>query len=316
MFYHDIKEHMSPSALAQWIDARSSFIKSYFRGEKSPETKAMTAGTKIHKLIEAGLIKAKCVYAHGEHELKAAVPGTDFRFLGRPDDYSDEKDGIIEFVDYKSGKANEWKEKLPTDIKMKATAWLIWIEQGAKAETVIGHIEFIPTTWDPVAKEVVPIDGAPSEVITIEYSKADLLAFSGVIAGAMNEVNEYYEKWLKSTGDFVNNEDVARYIELKKEIDERETELGEVGDRIKGQMEFGGEENHKTPAGTFFFKITEKYEYPKDLPVGKSTLESTEELIDGLEAKVKTAKQGFELISEPVSSKTTINFRPAKAEKK
>ena len=148
MFYHDKKEHMSPSALDQWFRQRSAFVGSYFEEKDRVDTKAMQAGRQIHRLIEGGMIPAKCSYAINEQEIKVRVPGTDFYFMGIPDSRTESKDGNESmFVDYKSGKANEWKEKLPTDIKMKATAWLVWQEGGESAEVVKGAIEFIQTTW-------------------------------------------------------------------------------------------------------------------------------------------------------------------------
>ena len=220
-FYHDKKPHMSPSALAQWLGSRGSFVRSYFAEERGPETKAMTAGTEIHALVEAGIIKAKHVYQNNEIEVKVQVPGTDYYFLGRPDSY--EIDGeVARFVDYKSGKANGWDEKLPTDIKMRATAWLVWRSLG-EPKQVHGFVEFIQTTWDPEQKKVVPIDGKETEVASIVYTAKELKAFTRVITTAMDDVNAFYEKWKESTGDFVNKADVERSVELRKAIDEAET---------------------------------------------------------------------------------------------
>lgn len=312
MFYHDNKPHMSPSALQQWLKGRGQFVKSYFAGEKGPTTKAMEGGTTIHALVEAGIIKAKKVYAYNESELKVAVPHTDFYFLGKPDSY-ELAAGSAHFVDYKSGKANGWDEKLPVDIKMRATAWLIWQKCGMPKK-VYGAIEFIQTTWDPNTKSVVPIDGKETEVVEIVYTYDELDQFTKVIAQAMRDVNAFYEKWKESTGDFVNKDDVARYVELKNEIAEKETEMDEIGERIKSQMEFGGEENHKTSFGSFFFKRSKTYEIPKDL---QFTVEGEEdpytlERAEKVGAGAKAAKSNYELANEPKETTTSLNFRAAK----
>lgn len=316
MFYHDIKEHMSPSAMDQWLNGRSSFIRSYFAQEKGPETKAMTAGTQIHALVEAGVIKAKHVYGHNEEKIKIQVPGTEFYFLGVPDSYGDVvkiAGGYVAFVDYKSGKANNWKEKLPTDIKMKATAWLVWMQSGCPAE-VQGHIEYIQTTWDPNTKTVVPVDDKETEVISITYTGAELEAFTKVIAREMHAVNEEYEKWLQSTGDFVKASDVEAYVSLRNEIEAKEAELEEIAERIKDQMEFGGEENHKTPVGTFFIRETSTYAYPPDLTfLVDGSEEYTLEKADRVGSGLKAAKKNFELANEPVSTSRSISFRAAKS---
>lgn len=310
-FYHEIKPHMSPSALSQWLGSRGSFVRSYFAGERGPETKAMTAGTEIHALVEAGIIKAKHTYQHNEMEVKVEVPGTSYHFLGRPDSY--EVDGeVAKFVDYKSGKANGWEEKLPTDIKMRATAWLVWRETGEPMQ-VHGFIEFIQTTWDPDLKKVVPIDGKETEVASIIYTAKELKAFTRVIATAMDDVNTFYEKWKDSSGEFVNNADVERSVELRNAIDKAEMELEEVEDRILSQMEFGGEETHKTSYGSFFIKTTKTYEYPKTLEfLLDGEEEFTIEKAERVAAGVSAAKKNFELVNDPKEIKRSVNFRRAK----
>jgi hypothetical protein len=61
-FYHELKEHMSPSALDQWKRQRSAFVGTYFEKKDKVETKAMTAGKQIHRLIEGGMLKAKKIF--------------------------------------------------------------------------------------------------------------------------------------------------------------------------------------------------------------------------------------------------------------
>lgn len=310
-FYPDVKDGSSPSALAQWFNQRSSFIKSYFVGERGPETKAMQTGTEIHALIEAGIIKAKHVYEHAEKGLSVEIaPGRVFR--GRPDSHEGvNRAGSVAFVDYKSGKANEWKEKLPTDIKMKATAWLVWKTSG-EPEFVYGFVEYFQTTWDPNQKKVVLVDGVESDSIGITYRASELREFTQVILKAMDAVNDFYDVWIKSTGEFVNKEDVIRYGEVKQQIDDLEMKLGEIGERILIQMEAGGEETHKTPIGTFFVKETKTYEYPATIKINYLDMGLVLEDADAIGAATKAAKKNYELINEPKSTSRKMQFRPAK----
>lgn len=311
-FYHEIKEHMSPSALAQWINGRGQFTRSYFAQEKGPTTKAMSAGTEIHALIEAGVMKAKYVFKLSEEEVRVQVPGSDFWFMGKPDSY-ELNGGNAVFVDYKSGKANGWDEKLPVDIKMRATAWLVWIKTGCPDGGVMGHIEFIQTTWDPNEKKVVAIEGKETEVVSIFYGAPTLEQFTKVVIQEMTNVNDFYEKWKESTGEFVSADDMQLYAKLKEHIDDLESKQKEVMERILGQMDFGGVENVKSPLGTFFVRETTKYQYPPDLSfmvdgMIQYTLEEAERIASG----AKAAKTNYELATEPVSVTRSVTFRPAK----
>lgn len=319
-FYHEVKEHMSPSALANWLGSRSSFIKSYFKNERGPETKAMAFGTKVHALIEGGMLQAKVGYHHNEDTLKAEVEtGSGLYFLGKPDSYGKFM-GHVRFVDYKSGKANGWDEKLPTDIKMMATAWLVWKVTG-EPDDVIGSIEFIPTVWSDEEHDVVLLLGeddepVPSTVIERTYTKAELENFTKAILKAMRDVNTFYKKWQLASGEFVKDTDIEKALKLRKEIEKKEVELSEVEDRIASQMEFGGEENHKVDGGTWYFKETLGWEYPDELSVhwGNSylTLGEVEPIMQG----VKTAKKSYELVTEPATTKRSIAFRKPPEKKK
>lgn len=305
---------MSPSAMAQYYTSKGQFTRSYFAMEKGPETAAMKGGTAIHALVEAGIIKAQHVYQNSEKELKIQVPGTEFYCMGRPDDYGTGSNLTpFCFVDYKSGKANGWEEKLPTDVKMRMTAWLVWMKLGQPSQTH-GFIEFIQTTWDPEQKKVVPIDDKETEIVSIVYSAKELDEFTKVIANTMRSINELYEKWKQSTGEFVNNQDIERYVELKKKMVEIEAEADEVGDRILAQMEFGGEENHKTKFGTFFIRETKTYDIPKNLSFKVGTdQEYTLEQADVIISAAKAAESNYKLANEPSSSPSRkVNFRPSK----
>lgn len=308
-FYPSVKDGLSPSALAQWINSRSAFVKSYFAMERGPETKAMQTGTEIHALIEAGIIPAKHVYEHNEGDVSVQLAeGRIFR--GRPDSYEAKPGQLFaSFVDYKSGKANAWVEKLPTDIKMRATAFLVW-KECHQPEEVRGHIEYFQTTWDPEQRKVVLVEGTESEVISIVYSEAEMKAFEQVVLKAMDDINEFYKKWIASTGDFVSKSDIESFVDLKREIDQKETELEEIAERIQTQMEFGGEENHKVPGvGSFFIKTTNTWEYPEELAFNKGW---TLKMADEIAAAAKAAKSNFELINEPKTTKRKVQFRAAK----
>lgn len=321
-FYHEKKAHMSPSAFDNWHRNRAAFVGSYFEEKAKVDTAAMRGGREIHRLIEGGFLEAKHVYDGAEDELKVQVPGSDFHFLGMPDSYTTKaKRNQAAFVDYKSGKANEWKEKLPTDLKMKATAWLVWIVTGQPGK-VLGAIEYFATTWDPEQKKVVPISDRESEIIDIVYTAEELQAFTGVIIRTMEEVNAAYEKWLNQE-DLVSREDLDRYEELAAQVEPIELEMDEIKERIKTQMEFGGKLTHKASFGTFSIRENKTYAYPPELPVitekevnglpvvEEYTLEETEEI----GAAAKTAMKNFELISEPVTRSTSISFRAAKEKK-
>lgn len=308
---------MSPSALDQWFRQRSAFVGSYFEEKDRVDTKAMQAGRQIHRLIEGGMIPAKCSYAINEQEIKVKVPGTDFYFMGIPDSRTESKDGEESmFVDYKSGKANEWKEKLPTDIKMKATAWLVWQEGGESAEVVKGAIEFIQTTWDPEAKAVVPLEGKETEVIDIEYTAEELKQFTTVIAKAMHEVNEVYEKWKENSDAFVNLEDVNRYEILHAQKEALEAEMSEIKERIGSQMEFGGLLNFKSELGTFYVTERETYSYPGNLKINYRDYGLVLDDAEEIASATKAAMKNYELITEPVSVSSSVGFRPKKPAKK
>lgn len=310
-FYPDVKDGLSPSALAQWRNQRSAFVKSYFQQERGPETKAMQAGTEIHALIEAGIIKAQKDFDYHEKDLSVTI-GEGRVFRGRPDSFSKVKAKRVRFVDYKSGKANDWKEKLPTDVKMRATAWLVW-KESKEPEEVEGHIEYFQTTWDPEQRKVVPVDDTKSEVISIIYTDVEMAAFTQVILKAMDEINAFYERWLTSTGEFVNKSDVEAYIDLRAAIEQKEALLDELGERILSQMEVGGSENHKVPGiGTFYVRETRAYDYPENLPVKYADMEITLDSADGITAAAKAAKKNYELMTDPKSVVRSVSFRAAK----
>lgn len=317
-FYPDVKAHMSPSALDAWFNNRSMFMRSYFAGEKSPTTAAMKGGTRIHALIEGGMYAAQKVFSASEKEIYIDI-SKDRRFLGIPDGYEEVTfepgKGFplqVEFVDYKTGKENAWKEKLPSDLKMKATAWLVWKING-EPERVLGHIEYIPTEWDSVAKEVIPKIDATSELISYTYHAEDLRSFTQVILKAMDEVNEAYEKWLTSTDEFVSQDDMLAYVDLKKKKDEIEGKMKEIAERITDQLDFGGKTTISSPLGTFYITERETYKYPPTIKIDFGehvlTLADAEEI----EMAAKAAKKRYETENEPEAISRSMGFRAAKA---
>jgi len=317
-FYPGKKEGLSPSAIQAWIENRSSFIKSYFLEDRIQDTAAMSAGKKIHKLIEAGLMPAKKVFTVSEKEIRIELaPGRVMR--GFPDSHeelteeeiADQKgtNNLIEFVDYKSGKANEWEQKLGTDIKMKATAWLVWMKND-KPANVRGYIEYFATQWDPETREIVPIEGVDSELIETVYSYGELDEFTEVILKAFKDINEFYIKWLDRTDKFISEKDLEDYISLRNKKEKIETEMGEIAERILEEMNFGGITTHKTPIGTFYITERKTFEYPEKMILDNGMdLVTTEEQVDALDKSIKKAKKNYELIAEPVTTSISMGFR-------
>lgn len=306
-----VKPHISPSALSQWFNQRSAFVRSYFEGEKTPETASMRTGTKVHRMIEMGLIPAKCVYDKGEETLTVEL-GDGVKALGVPDSYTSEVvNDIASFVDYKTGKENGWKEKLPTDIKMKMTAWLVWNKTG-KPTQVTGAIEYIATEWNQTEKMVVPIEGRETEVIAITYNYKELEAFTQVIIKAITEINEFYEKWLKKDASAINQKDIDAYIELKQAKDTAEVAMKEIGQRILEQMEFGGIASHKVAGGSFYTITKKAWDYPENLPIEVAGETVTLQYAEEVSAATKVAMKNYELATEPKTETTSIGFRTAK----
>lgn len=310
-FYNEVKEHLSPTALDMWVNNRSAFVKSYFEGEKFKGNAATRAGKSVHALIEGGMIDAKHVYDINEATIAIDIK-KDRRFLGIPDSYGSKPDnGRASFVDYKTGKENGWKEKLPKDIKMKATAWLVW-KALDEPKYVHGWIEYIPTEWNPETKEVEPIADRESEAIPIIYAAQDLREFTHVILKAMDEVNEAYEKWKDSTSDFVNLDDLATYADLDKQKKALEEKMTEVKERIMGQMEFGGKDNLTTDAGTFYVTTRKTYEYPPNLKINYLDYGLVLEDADAITAAASAAKKHYEVTTTPKSVSKSLGFRAGK----
>ena len=311
MFYHEIKEHMSPSSMDQWHRQRSAFIKTYFEGEKGPETAAMTFGTQVHALIEHGMLKVQKQWDRNEETLKHEA-GAGLYVLGKPDSFNGKVvKNTAEFVDYKSGKKSDWEDKLPTDIKMKVTAWLVWMETG-KPAAVIGHIEFMQTTWNEEKRELELVE-KETEVTSITYHKADLEAFTTVIVSTMTEINTFYEKWKDRTAEYVDEGDFRRLKELTDQRDQIDQEITSLKETIESQMTFGGLMTHKLEGvGTFSISERKTYKYPDSLRINYKDYGLT--LNDFIEAEkcAKAAKKNYELITEPVSVATSVRFTPAK----
>ncbi len=299
MFYPDIKPHISPSAFANWHEARSLFVKSYFLKEKTPETSATKAGKQIHALIEAGLLEVKHKYGHREETLTVDLqtPET-VKVLGIPDSFDEQFGGIVNFVDYKTGKENNWDNtKLAGDLKMKATAWLVWNATG-KPSKVVGHIEYIPTRWNPSTREIEPTGGESVIAGSCTYTSDELEAFTEVIAKTIAEVNVAYAEWLESTDEFVNQDDVADYAQLDQEVKEREAKMAIIKDRITDQMGMGGKETLPTPFGSFYFTSRKTYTYPEEIELAS--------------AEVAAKKKKFETENSPSKVTKSLSFRAKK----
>lgn len=297
--------------MEQWLRQRSAFIKSYFEGEKSPETIQMTFGTQVHALIEHGMLKVQKQWDRNEETLKFEA-GNGFYLLGKPDSYNSKVvKNTAEFVDYKSGSKSAWEDKLPTDIKMKATAWLVWMATG-KPAAVIGHIEFLQTTFNQEKRELELID-KKTEVTTITYHKADLEAFTEVIISTMQDINDFYEKWKDRTAEFISERDCQRLKELTDQRNDIDEKITELKDMIQAQMVMGGVLSHKLE-GVGRFSVTERktYSYPEDLPITSGKRKFTLEQFLAMEKDTKAAKKNYELVTEPVSTSSSMTFTPEK----
>lgn len=309
MFYPDVKPHISPSALSAWHRQRSLFVRSYFKGEKSPETSAMKAGTKIHGLIEAGFHKATYIFKNPEAELSFPFRETGVLVLGKPDSY-ELKDDTAYFVDYKTGRENHWtREELATDLKMRTTAWLVWQATG-KPEKVYGYLEWIGTQWD--GKEIVPTGETDS--VEYCYSREEMEDFENTIQKTIDEVNEAYPIFLQSDNSLVDEEDVEEYARLQEEITEREAKQAEIKERIGEQLTVGNCQSFESVFGTFYFTERKTYKYPDDLPVnlGDGKLITLKEAED-VSTAASVAKKNYEGQHDPVSTSRSIGFRAKKS---
>lgn len=314
VFYPDNKKWLSPSALASWCNSKSGFVKSYFAGEHFKGNASTEAGGKIHVLIENEFIKVINRFQHRELEINIDL--CDFGlegilFKGRPDSFEGDKK-IARFVDYKSGKENSWTDQeLAADIKMRATAWLVWQVCG-EPEQVNASIEYVPTRWNAETHEIEPT-GEPSTIAAMyTFESKDLRAFGEFIAKTIKEINAAYIKFLASTDEFVNKEDVNTYSTIMAEIKTKEVEAEEIKARIADQMDFGYKDSISTDVGTFYFTARKTFEYPSDMvfKVGEKiyTLEQAEEIA----AKAKMAKTEWEVVNTPKAVSRSLGFKPKK----
>ena len=312
MFYHDIKEHASPSALAQWLRQRTAFIKTYFEGEKGPETARMKFGTQVHALIEHGILEVQKKYDRDEETLKHEA-GDGLYVLGKPDSFQSKPvKNTVEFVDYKTGIKSEWEKKLPTDIKMKVTAWLVWMETG-KPAAVKGHIEFLQTTWSDEMQELQLIE-KKTETTSITYQKSELEEFTKVIISTMQEINEFYEKWKYRTAEFINEDECRELKQLTEERDALDEKIKTIKANIEAQMSLGGVMSHKLEGvGTFSVSERRTYKYPDSLKINYRDYGLTLDDFQEAEKCAAAAKKNYELVTDPVSVSTSMRFTPAKS---
>ena len=310
-FYPEIKAHISPSALANWYEARSLFVKTYFLKEPFAGNSATRAGKQIHALIEAGLLEVKHIYGNNEETLTVDLEIV--KVLGIPDSYGANPETYTAlFVDYKSGKENTWDDaKLAGDLKMKTTAWLVWNKTG-KPESVVGFIEYIPTQWNPATREVEPTGGESVVAGSCTYSGAEMEAFTAVIEKTVKEINEAYMEWLESTDEFVNQDDIADYAQLDQEIKEREVKMSLIKDRIADQMGMGGKETIPTPFGSFYFTSRKTYDYPATLKINYLDYGLVLEDAEKIGASASAAKKKYETEHDPSKVSKSLSFRAKK----
>lgn len=317
-FYPEVKQHISPSAIQTWYKARSGFIRSYFKNIKTPETFAMRDGKKIHALIEGGFLLAQKWFANREKTLTIMLD-SGVNVLGIPDSYQTEPtDGVLEYVDYKTGKEDNWNaEELVADLKMKATAWLVYKTaqlNGHEVKVVKGYIEFFQVKWDAEARENVPVSEG-TELYGVSYTAEELEDFTAIIVKTVNDVNTEYQQFLLGTEDFVEAYDKARYAELEEEKIKIEAEQSAIKERIAEQMTFGLQKTLETEFGTFYFTEKKKYEYPPTLKIGYLDMGLVLEDAEKIASALSASKKNYELEAEPISVTRSLAFR-SKTKKK
>lgn len=317
MFYPQIKKHLSPSAFQAWHNNRSLFIRSYFMGEKSPETSSMKAGTAIHSLIENGLYPAQKRFDRNEHEVVIEVKDGVLA-LGKPDSYGTHAiNGVIELVDYKTGKEDLWtNEKVAIDLKCKMTAWLVLMQhrkEGYTPTAVKHYLEYIPTFWNEEAHEIQPVPDVSSTVYEATYTAEELDEFTKVIEATIDEVNAEYPAFMASTDEFVNRDDVLELADINSQIVELEAKADIIKERLGEQLKMGNRKNFESVVGTVYITEKKTYEYPEDL---LCKTEGGEEFtladFETYSVGAKVAKKNYELSNEPKTVSQTVAFRAKK----
>ena len=319
-FYPNIKPHISPSALASWHNNKSNFIDSYFKGKETKETASMKAGTKIHGLFEGGFLNAGVQFGKKEKEIKQSFRDTGVLVFGKPDDYGS-KDGKVGFTDIKSGREVSWtREELEEDVKMRATAWLVWKEMG-EPETVTGYILWVGTEWD--VKEIIPTKDE-NMVIKYVYKADELRQFEDVIAKTITDVNKAYEIFTSMDNALVDEDLCQEYAEIYNKIKAIELsqiaplkeKLDEIKETLSDQILFSGQEGYKCEFGSFFYRSSKKYEYPQDFEFGVEIGGSVETFKVGnaeeISKSLSVFKKNYEKANEPVEEKKSLQFRAKK----
>lgn len=258
-------------------------------------------------------------YGHREYELKVPFKETGVLVFGKPDDFGMKDENTAAFVDYKFGKDSDWsREVLAADLKMRTTAWLVWVEMGRPSNGAIGYIEWFGMRWD--GAENVPTN-EDHAVFHCHYTAEELARFELVIGKTIEEVNEAYERFLNSKDAFVSEELTREYAELDaqvKQIEESQiagikARMEEIKATISEQMEFGDMPSHEAESGTFYWRTNKTYDYPSTLQFqtehgGVMTLAVGEEVI----AAVGAAKKHFELSHDPVKVTKSLSYRAKK----
>lgn len=271
----------------------------------------MKAGSKIHALVESGLLEVLHRFNMSEKELVVMLDNG-VKVLGKPDSHEEgigEVD-MVSFVDYKTGKENHWtKEELATDLKMRLTAWLVF-RQTPSVSNVRAIIEWIGTEWN--GEELVPTN-EPHECVEYVFTRLDMVSMDATILSTIEAVNEEYEKFLKiSDEDLVEEADVLEYAALDEEKKKIEKKQDEIKERIAAQLDFTGKSNYEHPLGSFYFTTKKTYEYPYNLKIYYRdyglVLEDAEEI--GL--AVSSAKKMYELDHDPIKVTKSLGFRAKK----
>lgn len=308
MFYPDVKPHISPSAFQAWHNQKSMFIRSYFLNQKTPQTSSMKAGKQIHALIEGGFIDVKNKFPFSEKQLITELPGG-VRVLGIPDAHEEGAEKIASFVDYKTGKEDNWShEKIVSDLKMRLTAWLV-LQVNPNVEHVRSVIEWIGTRWDEEKKEIVPT--GESACYECLFSAEELKDFTEIIFNTVDQINVAYEQFLETPREsLVSENDVVEYVSLQDQIDELQDKQKSIRSRIQDQLNIIGQESFDHPLGKFYFINKKQYEYPKDLTFlledgKKFTIAEGEDISLAMGAAMKN----YQLNHDPVKISKSLSFR-------
>lgn len=276
-YYPDVKQNLSPSSIASWLNNRSQFIYNYFEGKRS-YSPAMALGTKIHKDIEQGLVPVQKFYQHFEHAIKLSFDynGDEVSIYGIMDGVTED---YSEFVDYKTGK--KWEQhQVDEDIKQTIYAYMIF--RNTDLQEVTGHIEWVEL-----------LDGEPTgvtEVLSVVYNRDDVVEYwDNKIHSIIGDINKAYEQYLKNNNASDEVKDLAYRLSKIKEkqgnLKEQEAWLRTEIFRVMDSEEVT---HVKTPYLSAGYQDKKVYSYPEEFVARANALKEEEKALQKtLEAEGK-----------------------------